>query len=70
LLAPTGTPAEIVKRLNDAVVAALKNAELRERFVALGADPLGSTPPAFAQFIRDEIRKWGKAVKDSGARVE
>jgi tripartite-type tricarboxylate transporter receptor subunit TctC len=70
LLAPTGTPAEIVKRLNDAVIAALKNAELRERLVALGADPLGSTPPAFAQFIRDEIRKWGKAVKDSGARVE
>jgi tripartite-type tricarboxylate transporter receptor subunit TctC len=46
LLAPTGTPAEIVKRLNDAVIAALKNAELRERFGALGADPLGSTPPA------------------------
>src|SRR5258705_8527015 len=70
LLAPSGTTAEIVKHLNDAVIAALKNAELRERFVALGADPLGSTPPAFAQFIRDEIRKWGKAVKDSGARVE
>jgi tripartite-type tricarboxylate transporter receptor subunit TctC len=70
LLAPTGTPADVVARLNAAVIAALKNPELRERFVALGADPLGTTPQVFAQFIRAELSKWGKAVKDSGARVE
>jgi len=70
LLAPTGTPADVVARLNAAVIAALKNPELRERFVALGADPLGTTPQVFAQFIRTELSKWGKAVKDSGARVE
>ena len=70
LLAPRGTTAEIVTRLNGAVITALRNSDLRERFVALGADPLGTTPQEFAVFIRDEIRKWGKAVKDSGARVE
>ncbi len=70
LLAPTGTPADVVARLNAAVIAALKNPELRERFVALGADPLGTTPQVFSHFIRTELVKWGKAVKDSGARVE
>jgi len=70
LLAPTGTPADVVARLNAAVIAALKTPELRERFVALGADPLGTTPQVFAQFIQNELSKWGKAVKDSGARVE
>ena len=70
LLAPRGTNAEIVTRLNGAAIAALKNAELRERLVALGADPLGTTPQVFAAFIRAELVKWGKAVKDSGARVE
>ncbi len=67
LLAPKGTNAEIVTRLNAAAIDALKNADLRERLVALGADPLGSTPQAFATFIRAELVKWGKAVKDSGA---
>ena len=70
LLAPTGTPADVVARLNAAVIAALKNPELRERFVALGADPIGTTPQVFAQFIQNELSKWGKAVNDSGARVE
>ncbi len=70
LLAPTGTPADVVTRLNAAVIAALKIPELRERFVALGADPLGTTPQVFSHFIRTELVKWGKAVKDSGARVE
>ncbi len=70
LLAPRGTNAEIVTHLNAAAIAALKNADLRERLVALGADPIGSTPQAFAAFIRAELVKWGKAVKDSGARVE
>jgi len=70
VLAPTGTPADVVARLNAAVIAALKNPELRERFVTLGADPLGTTPQVFSHFIRTELVKWGKAVKDSGARVE
>lgn len=70
VLAPARTPGEIVARLNTAVNAALKNADLRERLIALGADPLGSTPQEFATFIRAELVKWGKAVTDSGARVE
>ena len=52
LLAPTGTPADVVARLNAAVIEALKNPELRERFVTLGADPLGTTPQFFSHFIR------------------
>jgi tripartite-type tricarboxylate transporter receptor subunit TctC len=70
LMAPVGTPAEIVKRLNAEAIAALKTADLQERFIALGADPIGTTPQAFGQFVRSEMQKWRKAVKDSGARVE
>jgi len=69
-MAPVGTPAEIVKRLNAEAIAALKTADLQERFIALGADPIGTTPQAFGQFVRSEMQKWRKAVKDSGARVE
>ena len=70
LLAPKGTPENIVARVHMATIAALKSADLRDRFSALGADLLGTTPAEFAAFMRTEIRKWGKAVKDSGARVE
>ena len=70
LLAPAGTSGGIVSRLNAQAVSAMKTADLQERFVALGAEPIGTTPQEFAIFIRSELQKWGKAVRDSGARVE
>ena len=70
MLAPAGTPRDIVAKLNSASVKALAAAEMRERLAAQGADPVGNTPEQFATFIKAEIDKWAKIVKASGARVD
>ena len=70
LLAPAGTPREIVTRLNTEFNKALKQAELNKRLSDEGADPAGGTPEEFAALIKDEIPRWGKVVKESGARVD
>jgi tripartite-type tricarboxylate transporter receptor subunit TctC len=70
LLAPAGTPKDIVAKLNAAAVKALASPEMRERLAAQGADPVGNTPDQFAAFIKAEIDKWAKIVKASGARVD
>ena len=44
--------------------------EVRERFAAEGGDVVGNTPEQFAAFLADEVRKWGKVVRDSGARAD
>ena len=70
LLAPAGTPKDIVAKLNAASVKALATPEMRERLAAQGADPVGNSPEQFAAFIKSEIDKWAKIVKASGARVD
>ncbi len=70
LLAPAGTPKDIITKLNAASVKALASPEMRERLAAQGADPIGNTPEQFAAFIKGEIDKWAKIVKASGARVD
>ena len=70
VLAPAHTPPAIVTRLNQEMVKALRNPALRERLVRDGVDPVGSTPKEFGAFIRVEMDKWAKAVKESGAKVE
>lgn len=70
LAAPAGTPKEAVMRLHDAVKRAIESPEVREKFVAQGAEPLSGTPQDAASFMRAEVAKWGKVVKASGARVE
>ena len=70
LLAPAGTPKEIIAKLNAASVAALATPDMRERLAAQGADPIGNSPDQFAAFIKAEIVKWAKIVKASGARVD
>lgn len=70
LLAPAGTPKEIVIRLNAEVVRILGQAELKERFVSLGAELLSGSPEEFAAYIRSETAKWGKVIKDSGAKAD
>lgn len=70
LLAPAGTPKDIVAKLNAASVKALASAEMRERLAAQGAEPMGNTPDQFAAFIKAEIDKWAKIVKASGARID
>jgi tripartite-type tricarboxylate transporter receptor subunit TctC len=70
LVAPANVPAEIIRKLNDATVAALRLPDLREKFQAMGAEPAPTTPEAFATFIRSEQVKYAKIVKDSGAKVD
>jgi tripartite-type tricarboxylate transporter receptor subunit TctC len=52
------------------VLKALASNEVRERFAALGADGVGSTPAAFAAFLKAENEKWEKVVKASGAKID
>lgn len=70
LVAPTGTPREIIARVNDASVRAVKSVDVQERLTTLGAEASGSTPAEFATHLRAEIQRLGKVVRDSGARVE
>jgi len=70
LLAPAGTPRDVIARLNAEFNKALQQPELRTKLGNEGADPAGGTPEQFAALIRDEIPRWGKVVKDSGAKVD
>ena len=68
--APAKTSKDIVNKLHATVAKALRTPEMIERFTSLGADPVGNTPEQFTEFVRDEIAKWAKVVKASGAKVE
>jgi tripartite-type tricarboxylate transporter receptor subunit TctC len=70
LVAPAGTPREVVQRLNQAFVAALQTPEARTRFAGLMAEPVTNTPEEFGSFMRAELAKYEKVVKASGAKVD
>jgi len=70
VVAPTGTPRAIVNRLYGEIVKALRTPDVMEWLAAEGSTPGGITPDAFAVHIRNEIAKWAKVVKMSGARVD
>ena len=67
LVAPAGTSKEIITRLNSESVALLKLPDVQERYRAVDSDTLGSTPEQFGAHIRNELQKWAKVMKDSGA---
>jgi tripartite-type tricarboxylate transporter receptor subunit TctC len=71
LLAPAGTPREIVLRLHAVVVKVLQEPEIRKRFADDGAEATPSaTPEAFGEIIRTDLAKWAKVVKESGIQAE
>ena len=70
ILAPAGTPREIVMRLNAEIVRAVKQPELRERLAGEGADPIGGTPEEFSAHIRTELARMGKLIRDARIKVE
>lgn len=70
LLAPAGTPADIVSRLQQESAKALATAAVKERLLSQGAIPGGNTPAEFAAYIAAETRKWAAVVKQSGAKVD
>lgn len=70
LLAPAGTPKEVVDRLSAELKKVLDNPEVAQRFEAQGFAAAWSTPTAYAGFLQAEVDKWGKVVKTSGARID
>jgi tripartite-type tricarboxylate transporter receptor subunit TctC len=70
VFAPAGTPAPIVSRLNQTLTAALKTPEMRERLARMGAEPAPMSSEQFAELVRNELAKYEKIVKFSGARVD
>jgi tripartite-type tricarboxylate transporter receptor subunit TctC len=70
LVAPAGTPNDVVSRLNHAFVSALQSPEAKSRFAALMAEPVTSTPQEFGNFMKAELVKYQKLVKLSGAKVD
>ena len=69
-VAPAKTPNAVVSRLNGDIVKVLAMPDVRQQFAVQGIDTLGGTPEQFAAYIRDEIAKWAKVIKLSGARAE
>lgn len=70
ILAPAGTPRDIVMRLSTEMQTAVKKLELRERFINLGIDPAGTTPEEFTAFLKNEIEKWGKVIRAANVKVD
>jgi tripartite-type tricarboxylate transporter receptor subunit TctC len=70
LLAPAGTPADIVSRVQQETAKALATAAMKERLLSQGANPSGNTPAEFTRLIAAETAKWARVVKASGAKVD
>ena len=70
VVVPTGTPKEIIARLNTEIVRILRQPELREKFLVQGVELVPTTPEEFGAFIKQDIAKWAKVIQLSGARAE
>jgi len=69
-LVPSGTPPDVIARLNKEIVRALSLPDVKERLSGEGADLVGNSPREFDAFIRSELTRWAKVVKLSGAKAE
>ena len=65
-MVPAGTPRDVIARLHAESARAVQAAEVRERYAALGVEPVSNTPAQFAAYMQSEIVKWGKAVRGTG----
>ena len=70
LLAPAGTPRDIIRALAIAVARAASSPDTRKRLLEQGAEPVGNTPKEFQEQLRDEVARWAEVVKVSGAKAE
>ncbi|MFN0160136.1 MAG: Bug family tripartite tricarboxylate transporter substrate binding protein [Burkholderiales bacterium] len=69
-LAPAGTPADIVNRLSSETARAIRSPALKERIEGLGVIPVGNTPDEAAAFLRAEVAKWGKIIREANVKVD
>jgi tripartite-type tricarboxylate transporter receptor subunit TctC len=70
IVAPAKTGPAIVDKLAREITRIIRTPEMSQRLVEMGVDPLGGTPSEFGKLIRDETARFGKAVKDSGAKAD
>jgi tripartite-type tricarboxylate transporter receptor subunit TctC len=70
MVAPGGTPKDVVAKLNRVFVAALTSPDMAARLGELGLEPIANSPEAFAEYVRNEIPRWAKVVKATGARLD
>ncbi|NUZ06531.1 Bug family tripartite tricarboxylate transporter substrate binding protein [Piscinibacter koreensis] len=70
LLAPAGTPKDVIARLNTEFNKALQQPDLRKRLDDEGAEPAGGSPEQFAALIKEDMARWGRTVKESGVRID
>ena len=70
VFAPAGTPKPIVDRLSAETRSALGAAEVHQRLIDLGAEPLGSTPEAFTDYVNAEFQRWGRLVRELGNSLD
>jgi tripartite-type tricarboxylate transporter receptor subunit TctC len=70
LIAPAGTPREVVDKLNAATQKVIAQPDVREKFAGIGAVTTGGTPEQFAAYIRDDLSKWARIVKDANVKVD
>jgi len=70
LMGPGGMPKDVVARLNREVVASLATTEMKDRLTSLSAQPLGGPPERFSAFFKEELERWARVVRASGAKAE
>jgi tripartite-type tricarboxylate transporter receptor subunit TctC len=70
LFAPAGTPKAIVTKLNADIARALESKDVQERLAGVGCEPFKSSPEQFATLVRDDLPRWAKIVKASGATID
>jgi len=70
IIAPLGTPKDIVAKLNGAFTQVLKMPEVQERLLGVGADALTSTPAEFGVFLKNETQRWSKVMRDAGIKAQ
>ena len=70
IFVPSGTPKAIVETLNRELLRTFNAPDVREQIVAAGAEIVGGRPEQFADFVRQEIAKWGKVIKDAGIKAQ
>ena len=69
-VAPAGTPSAIVTRLNKELVEIMQAADMRDKMIAQGAEPMTNTPENFAAYIKTETAKWAAVVKQAGIAAQ
>ena len=70
VLATAGTPRPVIEKLHSLFVTAMKDPETRKRMADFGFEPIGNSPEEFGAFVKEDIARWAKLVKETGAKVE